>query len=192
MRKSTSAILILIMMFFSFCESTNALPNVTTNKHMTMKEKCLFSSWNSMSNGVVVTISGFLRFDEDDKWRYYATMNITNNGDVSVTISQVRTIILNVTYVDEAFENWNVSGNITVNQVLYPESSLPLGWKITEFGFLKEPKIIWVTLEIFLLGLEDPLTSTFAIPEFLSFLILPLFMIATLLAVIIYKRKHSV
>ena len=30
------------------------------------------------------------------------------------------------------------------------------------------------------------------IPEFPSFLILPLFMIATLLAVIIYKRKHSV
>jgi hypothetical protein len=30
-----------------------------------------------------------------------------------------------------------------------------------------------------------------AIPEFPSFLILPLFMIATLLAVIIYKRKHS-
>jgi len=29
------------------------------------------------------------------------------------------------------------------------------------------------------------------IPEFPSFLILPLFMIATLLAVIIYKRKHS-
>jgi hypothetical protein len=30
------------------------------------------------------------------------------------------------------------------------------------------------------------------IPEFPSFLILPLFMIATLLAVIVYKRKHSV
>ena len=29
------------------------------------------------------------------------------------------------------------------------------------------------------------------IPEFPSFLILPLFMIATLLAVIIYRRKHS-
>ena len=30
-----------------------------------------------------------------------------------------------------------------------------------------------------------------SIPEFPSFLILPLFMIATLLAVIIYRRKHS-
>jgi len=37
------------------------------------------------------------------------------------------------------------------------------------------------------LTLED-----FVIPEFPSFLVLPLFMIATLLAVIIYRRKHSV
>jgi hypothetical protein len=29
------------------------------------------------------------------------------------------------------------------------------------------------------------------IPEFPSFLVLPLFMIATLLAVIVYRRKHS-
>ena len=29
------------------------------------------------------------------------------------------------------------------------------------------------------------------IPEFPSFLILPLFMVATLLAVIVYRRKHS-
>ncbi len=33
--------------------------------------------------------------------------------------------------------------------------------------------------------------GTTAIPEFPSFLILPLFMIATLLAVIVYRRKHS-
>jgi hypothetical protein len=32
----------------------------------------------------------------------------------------------------------------------------------------------------------------FVVPEFPSFLILPLFMIATLLAVIVYKRKHTV
>jgi len=37
-----------------------------------------------------------------------------------------------------------------------------------------------------ILKLED-----FVIPEFPSFLILPLFMMATLLAVIVYKRKHS-
>jgi parallel beta-helix repeat protein len=34
--------------------------------------------------------------------------------------------------------------------------------------------------------------GTHVIPEFPSFLILPLFMIATMLAVIVYKRKHSV
>jgi len=34
------------------------------------------------------------------------------------------------------------------------------------------------------------ITGTTVIPEFSSFLILPLFMIAALLAVIVYKRKH--
>ncbi len=34
-------------------------------------------------------------------------------------------------------------------------------------------------------------TNLWVIPEFPSFLILPLFMIATLLAVILYRRKHS-
>jgi len=36
-----------------------------------------------------------------------------------------------------------------------------------------------------------PLMSQYVIPEFPSFLILPLFMIATLLAVIVYRRRHS-
>jgi hypothetical protein len=39
---------------------------------------------------------------------------------------------------------------------------------------------------------EIALSLDFVIPEFPSFLILPLFMIATLLAVIVYKRKHPV
>ena len=36
-----------------------------------------------------------------------------------------------------------------------------------------------------------PLTNPIVIPEYSSFLILPLFMISTLLAVIVYKRKHT-
>jgi len=39
-------------------------------------------------------------------------------------------------------------------------------------------------------AIYTPFLTTPAIPEFPSFLILPLFMIATLLAVIVYKRKH--
>jgi hypothetical protein len=37
---------------------------------------------------------------------------------------------------------------------------------------------------------EDTLTLDFVVPEFPSFLVLPLFMIATLLAVIVYRRKE--
>ena len=36
-----------------------------------------------------------------------------------------------------------------------------------------------------------PLMAQYAIPEFSPFLILPLFMAATLLTVTVYKRKHS-
>jgi hypothetical protein len=38
---------------------------------------------------------------------------------------------------------------------------------------------------------NDHLVNCNIIPEFPSFLILPLFMIATLLAVIVYRRKHA-
>ena len=40
--------------------------------------------------------------------------------------------------------------------------------------------------------LQVTIQGTWVIPEFPSALILPLFMIATLLAVIVYKRKHSI
>jgi len=38
---------------------------------------------------------------------------------------------------------------------------------------------------------EHATLKTIIIPEFSSIIILPLFMIATLLAVIVYKRKHQ-
>ena len=38
---------------------------------------------------------------------------------------------------------------------------------------------------------EDTLTLDFVVPEFPSFLVLPLFFIATLLAVIVYRKKHA-
>jgi len=34
-------------------------------------------------------------------------------------------------------------------------------------------------------------TNLWVVPEFPSFLLLPLFMTATLLAIIVYRRKHS-
>jgi hypothetical protein len=149
------------------------------------------SNWDSASNEVVIGITGFLRHDEDGHWRYYLTINITNNGGVNITLFNIRTEILNVTYVDESFEEWDITGNLTLNQVVGSHSSVLYDWKISEFGFVKEPKIVWAKLDAFILGLENPLTLTFVIPEFPSFLFLSLFIIATLLGVIVYRKKHA-
>ncbi len=48
----------------------------------------------------------------------------------------------------------------------------------------------YVTTSSLLSRITD--SNVWIVPEFPSFLILPLFMIATLLAVIIYRRKHSI
>ena len=77
------------------------------------------------------------------------------------------------------------------------------GWDgVTEFSvplsFIDNPKVVtlevdsyssdWIyNIDMMPAPWEDP----YEIPEFPSFLILPLFMIATLLAVIVYKRKHQ-
>jgi hypothetical protein len=154
-------------------------------------ENTNLSNPNSASNEISISITGSLNHDPDDHWRYYLTINITNNGQVNITILNINTEVLNVTYIDESFEEWGITGNSTVNQVLGSHLSILFDWKIAEYGFLKEPKIVWAKIDVFFLELENPLTLTFAIPEFPSFFIVPLFTIATLLAVIIYKRKQT-
>jgi len=78
-----------------------------------------------------------------------------------------------------------------------------IGWDgVIEFSvplsFMDNPKVVtlevesitydWMyTIDMMPAPWEDP----YKIPEFPSFLILPLFMIATLLAVIVYKRKNQ-
>ena len=138
-----------------------------------------------------VSVTGVFRQDEDSKWRCYANITITNSNEENVTLSWIYLNALNVTYVDETSEELGISGNSTVNQVLQPGENITASWTITEFGFYKEPKILWVTVKASILESETPITLTTVIPEFPSFLILPLFMIATLLAVIVYRRKHT-
>ena len=55
---------------------------------------------------------------------------------------------------------------------------------LNETGFLSTDIFINVPI-------ENDESQTYIIPEFSSFLILPLFMIATLLAVTVYRRKHT-
>jgi len=136
-------------------------------------------------------IDGIFRKDDDDKWRCYVNTTIRNRCHKNVTILWIYLHAINITYVDETFEELNILGNETINGVIQPEQELSKSWKLTAFGFSKEPKFLWVLFKAPILEAYGAITQTTVIPEFPSFLILPLFMIATLLAVTVYRRKHS-
>jgi len=137
-----------------------------------------------------VDINGIFRYDDDGKWRCYANITIKNNSYRNVTIRWVYLNAINITYTDETFEELNIPRNETLNYVIQPEQELSVNWNITAFGFTKEPKILWVLFKTPISEAYGTITLTTVILEFPSFLILPLFMIATLLAVIVYRRKR--
>lgn len=138
---------------------------------------------------VNVNINGIFRYDDDGKWRCYATITIKNNSYRNVTIRWIYLNAINITYIDDDFEELNISGNETLNYVIQPKQEYSAMYTITEFGFTKEPKIPWVLFKTPILEAYGTITLTTVIPEFPSFLILLLFLIATLLAVIVYRRK---
>jgi len=139
---------------------------------------------------LLVSITGSIRHDGDSKWRCYSNITVTNQGEENTTVRWIYLNALNVTYIDETSEDLGIMGNQTVNQILQPNKTLNFLWMITTIGFLKEPKLIWVTFKVSILETIDPMTWTIAIPEFSIFHVTPLFMITTLLVAIVYKRKH--
>jgi hypothetical protein len=89
-------------------------------------------------------------------------------GYVKVTVA--KSLVANIT---------NIRVYLDGNQTEYTITSIDDSWLLT-FNYIHSTHQITVDLDINI------------VPEFPSFLILPLFMIATLLAVIVYKRKHTV
>jgi len=144
-----------------------------------------------ITNKLLISTIGIFWLDEDDMWRCYTLINITNENEENVTITSVYLNALNVTYVDGTSEELGETESVTINQVLQPSETIDFLCVITTYGFFYQPKILWVTLEVYLLESEKPVTSTVAIPEFPSLIFMPLFMIATLSAVIVYRSKHS-
>ncbi len=138
---------------------------------------------------VNVDINGIFRYDDDGKWRCYANITIKNNSYRNITIRWIYLNAINITYIDGDFEELDISGNVTLNHVIQPEQEFSVMYTITEFGFTKEPKILWVLFKTPILEAYRTIILTTVIPEFPSFLILPLFLIATLLAIIVYRRK---
>jgi hypothetical protein len=134
-------------------------------------------------------INGSFKKDDDGKWRCYANLTIRNHSHKNVTIYWVYLNAINITYVDETFEELNIPGNETTNFVIQPEQEFSMNWTLTAYGFTKEPKTLWVLFKTPILEAYETITLTAIIPQFPSFLVLPLFMIATLLVVACMQQK---
>jgi len=141
---------------------------------------------------VAVDIDGAFRKGQDGRWRCHTNITIINNSHKGITILWAYLNAINITYVDQETQKLDISANETLDRLVQPEQSFSMSWNITVLGFTKEPKILWLHFETPILEAYGTVALTESIPEFPSFLILPLFMIATLLAVIAYRRKHTI
>jgi hypothetical protein len=140
-----------------------------------------------------VSTSAFFKRDQDTMWRCYANVTIQNTYSENMTLMWVSVLYINATFVDGTSEQLTglAGGNITLNPsiVLKPEDKCTLGVVATDSGFNKEPKIIWIYLTTSFFEISKPLASAFPlVPEFPSLLILPLSIIATLLAAIMCRK----
>jgi hypothetical protein len=140
---------------------------------------------------VNIDIDGIFREDSDDKWRCYTNITIRNNSYRNVTIPWVYVNAINITYIDETFEALDISGNETLNFVLQPQQEFSLTWTITEFGFTKEPRILWILFKTPIIEAYGTITLIEPIPEFPSTMILPLLMLTTLIATILLRKKRK-
>ncbi|MGB9693757.1 MAG: hypothetical protein ACPLYF_02830 [Fervidobacterium sp.] len=141
---------------------------------------------------VKVNINGVFRKDDDGKWRCYANITIINNSYRNVTLRWIYLKAINITYIDETFEELDISGNETLNYVIQPEQELSLSWTVTEYGFTKEPKILWVLLQTPILEAYGTITLTTVITEFPSISALLMLILSTLVIILAKRRMANI
>jgi len=108
-----------------------------------------------------VLIAGEFRHDEDGKWRCYANVSVENDLEQDIDITWIYSGPANITYVDDTFENnWNLMSNSTVNKLVPARNWAKFIWRLTDDGFDKEPRILWVTVQISASGFENITTKT--------------------------------
>jgi hypothetical protein len=108
-----------------------------------------------------ISIVGEFRHGEDGKWRCYANVSIGNDLGQDINITWIYSGPINITYADDTFENnWNLMKNSTVNSIIPARSWIIFYWLLTESGFDKEPKTLWVTVQISASGFENITTET--------------------------------
>jgi len=138
---------------------------------------------------VNVDINGVFRKDDDDKWRCNVNTTIRNDSPRNVTISWVYLNIINITYVDETFEELGISGNETINYLIQPEQEVLIGLNVTEWGFTKEPKTLWVLFKTPILEAYETITLITVIPEFPTWPSMLLTLIVITATIVLYKRR---
>ena len=141
-----------------------------------------------------VDISTETEFKQNGRWRVYANLTIRNICEVNITIQWVSIDLVNITLVDESFED--LSDLRGFNFTMDPPLRLQPGYAITlppinatAFGFELKPKVMWVELRSSYLEAKVPLIVVLPlVPEYPSLWILTLFTITSLTVVL--KRSH--
>jgi hypothetical protein len=89
----------------------------------------------------------------EGRLHFNLTTILNNNYTFPVTVSWVYLRVLNVSYADGSLEKWDISNNSTTIQNIEPNSHRYLRFGISEYGFVKEPKVVNLKFEF---RLSDP------------------------------------
>jgi hypothetical protein len=168
-----------------------------------------------MISGSVWAHVNYTAYDYDD--RIGATANFTIQLDEDNTAPEIGTPSRIPDTDVQPYQDVRVSANVTdtesgvQNATLLYTTDNGTTWKNTTMNFNQSTSLyeatipgqqagIWVEFRIAAcdhlgnnatLDGAEPYCAYQVMPEFLSLLILPLFMVATLATVIVYKRKHA-
>jgi len=170
---------------FSFNGATNA---TITNSEITYLHSYYYSRvW--LANSTVSQIQYHLEGKVYVSW--CLDVHVIDSIDQDIPNANVTATYTNTTIAEQKLTDTNGKTRLTLmEKMMNATGEYPVGNYTVEATYqiysdvksvnMTENKQITLTLEGFI------------IPEFPSFLILPLFMVATLLAVIVYKRKHPI
>jgi outer membrane murein-binding lipoprotein Lpp len=94
---------------------------------------------------------------KDTRWHSNMTFRLVNACPIPFTIGWIRFDLINATYIDSTYENWQLSANLTANVLLQPGGATD-GVLTEELGYDKEPAVIGAQVAVFIPDIDDTLT----------------------------------
>lgn len=98
-----------------------------------------------------------------DRWRCYGNVSVENKANVGITTKRILFNALNVTYVDGTAEILGISGEYNVSTTIDSGEKRQMEFTSTEYGFDKEPKTLWIALNVSIAELKEPILKTLKI-----------------------------